>query len=47
MSYIFMSEAYDYLNQVPADLREPTKKLENVIYKDWTLELKKCEFAGL
>ena len=29
-----MSEAYDYLNQVPADLREPTKKLENVIYKD-------------
>ena len=24
--YIFTSEAYDYLNQVPADLREQRKK---------------------
>ena len=29
-----MSEAYHCLNQVPADLREPTKKWGNVICKD-------------
>ena len=34
MSYIFTPEVYDYLNQVPADLREPTKKWGNVISKD-------------
>ena len=28
MSYFFTSEAYDYLNQILADLREPTKKGE-------------------
>ena len=28
MTYFFTSEAYDYLNQIPADLREPTKKVE-------------------
>ena len=28
---IFTFEAYDYLNQVPADLWEPTKKWGNVI----------------
>ena len=29
-----MSEAEDYLNQVPADLREPIEKWENVICKN-------------
>ena len=33
-SYIFTSEAYDCLNQVLLDLREPTKKWKNVIYND-------------
>ena len=28
-----MSEAYDYLNQVHAGLREPTRKWGNVICK--------------
>ena len=32
--YIFASEVYDYLNQVPADLSETTKKWGNVICKD-------------
>ena len=40
MSSLFMSEAYDYLNQVPADIREPTKMWENAICRDQTLELK-------
>ena len=31
---VFTSEAYDYLSQVPKDLREPTKKWGNVICKD-------------
>ena len=26
ISYIFTNKAYDYLNQIPADLRELTKK---------------------
>ena len=34
ISYIFTFEAYDCLNQVPADLQEPTKKWGNVICKD-------------
>ena len=29
-----MCETYGYLNQVPADLREQTKKWGNVICKD-------------
>ena len=29
-----MSEVQDYLNQVPADLWEPTKKWGNVIFKN-------------
>ena len=33
ISYIFTSEAYDYLNQVPGDLREPTKKAEMLFTK--------------
>ena len=27
-----MSEAYDYRNQVPVDLREPTKKVWEVLF---------------
>ena len=29
-----MSEAYDYVNQIPADMQKPTKKWANVICKD-------------
>ena len=34
MSYIFTFEAYDYLNQNPADLRKQTKRWGNIICKD-------------
>ena len=34
ISYTFTYEAYDFLNQILEDLREPTKKLGNVIFKD-------------
>ena len=40
ISYIFMSEAYDSLNQVSADLQGPTKKWGNAIWKDSTSGLK-------
>ena len=34
ISYTLTYEAYDFLNQILEDLREPTKKLGNVIFKD-------------